>query len=168
MGNAPAKIIPPKFPKLPDGCDRVLVTVIMALPHQKARYYANDLLIGYEQWNRRHLRWLIDVIGAANVDTLSKLDPHFDLQRAKAVLEKHASSPGTGVEPEVDGLPEQWRTDAPKRIKLTKVHAPKIKVSPPLTPVSPAPAARIKVKVKVKVLPIPPKPTPFVKVRSSD
>jgi hypothetical protein len=155
MAGEPAKHIPSKFPTLPEDCDRALLVVLMTLPNQKARYYASDVMIGYEPWNRRHLRWLVDQIDKTDPATMEVLDPHFDLQRVRKVLDKEASSPGTGVEPVVDGLPEQWRSRTPKRVKVPKKNPPKIKLTPPplakKVKVRP-PGKRIKIKGSGHVL----------------
>jgi hypothetical protein len=157
MAVAPTKYIPSKFPALPEDCDRALLVVLMTLPNQKARYYVNDVMIGYEPWNRRHLRWVVDQIDKVDPASIERLDPHFTLQRARKVLDREAASPGTGVEPTVDGLPEQWRSRTPKRVKVPKKTPPKIKLSsPPLAKKvkvkSTPPGKRIKVKGRGHVL----------------
>jgi len=119
------KTIPSKFPAHPDGVEDALMVVLMCLPNQKARFFVSDLLVGYDKATSRHFRWLVDQIDAADPEQLEHFAPNFELHHAKEVLEKHASSPGTGVEPTVDGFverkaPKRIRVQEPKRVVIPK------------------------------------------------
>ena len=109
------KTIPSKFPAHPEGIEDAFMAVLMCLPNQTARFFASDVLVGYDQPTSRHFRWLIDQIDAATPDQIAHFAPNFELHRAKEAFEKHASSPGTGIAPVVDGLVVE-----PKRLVIKK------------------------------------------------
>ena len=126
--SARVKAIPVRPPVQPGDCEKALFTVLYALPNQRARYYASDVLVGYAPRSSRHFRWLIDEIDAADKPLLECLDPHFDLLRARKALEPYASSKGTGIAPVVDGLVETPRAiKVPKKVRVKPRKGPKVR-----------------------------------------
>jgi len=126
------------------------MSVLMCLPDQLARQAANDLIIGYEPWDTRLIRWIVDRIDAAAKKPSTRFfNPNYEIERAREVLVKLAAKPGTGVAPEPDGSQDPLLPGETTHLTVAvAVAKPKLKVRvrPPTSP----PPAPPKLKIRVK------------------